>query len=652
MDEIRPNLRTRPEDYSATEKAKLSTQGLTLVIRDINSPSNLHHQFRNPDSADLTAEAETLAKSYGIYLEFDRARTGSEKDWMYMLRITIPGGGPISREQWAILDGIATKYTESASYTGTPRPSLRVTTRQNIQMHWVKKPHLVDAVWEIARSGFYTINGCGDNVRNVMGCPLSHHSGIYDANAWAQKAGKYFRLPTASYIEVFAIDPAHLRDAEEDKRDGRFNYGPTLLNRKFKIAFSALRFDEAKQSYAPDNCVEMRTDDIGVAPILDRGKVSRFQVYIGGSQGERNGQATFSALGQPLGIFEERDLFKGLDAIVSVHRDWGDRQNRHWARMKYVLYKMGMEWYRRQVRELSSVDFELPDPDFDYGARDLHYGWTRQESNGLWAYGAFIENGRILDGPNGRLKEMVRCLMDTYPIELFTTPNQDLLFTNIPEEEKARFEADLKKFGYGYRNGTPYSRLRTLSGACVGRDTCRLTYTDSEKFEPSLIDELEVKWGDLAESIGVTGCERQCSRPATKTIGWVGSGLNLYLLKIGGTEDGRHQGGPLVDSATQEMYLRSVPRKDVAAVTDALFEFYASSRTGEEARPGGMGYFFARVGTKAIIGWLKAHPKTAHLMDKTWKVPAANPGVSATSRQGATPDHTSRAEGPGEEPRP
>ncbi len=652
MSEIKPNLKTPPEDYSAVEKAKLSTRGLTLTIRDINSRSSLFHQFREPSFDDLSDEAEVLAKSYGIYLEFDRAKTGKEKDWMYMLRITIPGGGPISREQWAILDEIATKYTESASYTGTPRPSLRVTTRQNIQMHWVKKPHLVDAVREIARSGFYTINGCGDNVRNVMGCPLSHYSGIYNANAWAQKAGKYFRLPTASYIEVFAIDPTHLRDAEENNPDGRFNYGPTLLNRKLKIAFSALRFDEAKRSYVPDNCVEMRTDDIGVAPILDRGKVSRFQVYIGGSQGERNGQATFSALGQPLGIFNERDLFKGLDAIVSVHRDWGDRQNRHWARMKYVLYKMGMEWYRRQVLEVSGVDFELPDPDFDYGARDLHHGWIRQESNGLWAYGAFIENGRIIDGSNGRLKEMVRYLMDTYPIQLFTTPNQDLLFTNIPEEEKARFVADLGKFGYGRRNGMPYSRLRTLSGACVGRDTCRLTYTDSETLEPHLIDELEVKWGDLAESIGVTGCERQCFRPATKTIGWVGTGLNLYLLKVGGTEDGRHQGGPLVDSDAGEMYLRSVPRKDVVAVTDALFEYYASNRTAEEARPGGMGYFFARVGTRAIIDWLKAHPKTAHLMEKTWKIPAAMQGVSATSSPRAMPAPATSADGPGVEPRP
>lgn len=146
-----------------------------------------------------------------------------------------------------------------------------------------------------------------------------------------------------------------------------------------------------------------------------------------------------------------------------------------------------------------------------------------------------------------------------------------------------------------------------------------MTYTDSEKFEPFLIDELEAKWGDLAESIGITGCERQCSRPATKTIGWVGSGFNVYTLKIGGTEDGRYQGEALIDSDTQNMYLRNVPRDEVAKVTEALFEFYVVNKLPEEDRPGGMGYFFRRIRTKGIIAYLSSNPKTAHLMAKTSK---------------------------------
>ena len=615
--EIKPNLKTKFEDFSGPEKAKLSTQGFTLTIKSIEHPANLHHQLRDPSFEDISDVAESLAKSCGIYLEFDRAKTGEEKDWRYMLRICIPGGGPITRKQWEILDDVTNKYCISDRYTGVNKPSLRITTRQNIQLHWVKKQNVVDAVQAIAKSGFYSLNGCGDNTRNVMACPLSQFSGIYNANAWAQKLGKYFALPTASYIEIFEIDPKYMRELNERKPEERFDYGTNLLNRKFKIGFSAIHYDEQAKKYVPDNCVEFRTDDIGIAPIFENGRVSRFQVYIGGSQGEKNGQPTFAALGVPFGIFDESNLMEGLDAIVKVHKEWGDRQNRYWARMKYVIYKMGIEWYREQVRQINNIGFDPPIENFDYGDRKLHHGWIKQQSNGSWAYGAFIENGRIIDGNNGQLKSMVRYLMENYPITLFTTPNQDLIFANIPKEDKQRFEDDLRKFGYGLRNGKPYSKLRILSGACVGRDTCRLTYTDSEKFEPFLIDELEAKWGSMAESIGITGCERQCFRPATKTIGWVGSGFNLYTLKIGGTEDARNQGEPLVDPDSMSMYLRNVPKGEVAKVTDALFEFYMANKLPEEDGGGGMGYFFRRVGIKKIIEYFKSNPKTMHLMKPT-----------------------------------
>ena len=642
MAEIRPNLRTKPEDYSSTERSKLSTEGLSLVVRDVNSPSNLSYHLRDPALQALPEVAESLAKSYGIYLEFNRSKTGEEKDWMYMVRVSIPGGGPISPEQWRLLDDISERYTESDTYTGKKQPSLRITTRQNVQFHWVRKKDLVEAVQEIARSGFYTLNGCGDNVRNTMGCPLSHYSDTYDANLLAQKVGRYFRLPSAAYVEIFEIDRNYLREAtdsgarEEEGAGGScggsssFKYGPNLLNRKFKIGFSSVYYDEPSGRFMPDNCVELRTNDVGVAPICEDSKVTRFQVYVGGSQGEKAGHSTIAALGTPLGIFTSSKLIEGLDAIVRVHQEWGDRQNRQWARLKYVVYKMGIRWYREQVRDLG-IDFDPTIEQLDCGPRMMHHGFARQRNTSdlLWTYGAFIENGRIIDGPNGNLKKMVRHIVDNYPIEIMTTPNQDLIFGNIPEDLKDKFSTDLAKFGYGARNGKEYSTLRVLSGACVGRDTCRLAYTDSERFQPYLIDILEQRWGAVSESIGVTGCEKQCFRPATKTIGWVGSGYNMYMLKLGGTEDGRFQGGPLLDPETHEVYLKTVPKKEVVTVTDALFEFYFCSGEPDAVRPGGMGYFFRRVGARAIIDFLKGNPKTSHLMSKTVKnaLASEDPGI-------------------------
>ena len=201
-------------------------------------------------------------------------------------------------------------------------------------------------------------------------------------------------------------------------------------------------------------------------------------------------------------------------------------------------------------------------------------------------------------------------MVDRYPVELTVTPNQDILFSNIPTSEKERFIQDLESFGFGQRHGETYSLLRKQSGACVGRITCRLAYTDSETFEPVLIDDLEkLGWGHINTSIGVTGCERQCYRPATKAIGLVGSGLNLYQLKLMGTEDGRHQGEPLV-SEDGTVYLGYIPREQVVPVIDTLFRFYVDNRQeGEE-----LGYYHRRIGLSAIINNLKSSPQTAWLM--------------------------------------
>ena len=645
-DKINPNFRTNPKDYSKVENAKISSNELR---------GGLFNEFRDYSSQNISWESEQIAKSHGIYLEFNRAKTGNEKDWMYMLRISIPGGGPITTRQWNTLDRISERYTigPENAYPHA-RPSLKITTRQNIQLHWIRKINVVDAIRDITESGFFTINGCGDNTRNVVGCPLSHHSTIFNANLWAQRVGKYFALPTAAYIEIFELDPKYLRDAQLENRIpriSRFDYGQKQLNRKFKIAFSAIHYDNFNKKYVPDNCVELRTNDIGVAPVIKYDgtdgsgtKVQEFQVYVGGGQGQQSGKQTISTLGEPFGLFTEENLMRGLDAIVRVHKEWGDRHNRHWARLKYLVTAKGIEWLREQVRNLDgngSINFEPPD-DYDYGNIDIHLGWIKQpDNNGRWCYGAFIENGRIIDGSlNGDLKSMIKYLMNNYSdIELFTTPNQHLLFCNIDDVLREQFEKDMKMCGYGFRkirdsssgnrnsitNGKviasqPYSKLRMLSGACVGRDTCRLTYTDSEKFEPYLIDELDKKWAHMNESIGVTGCEKQCYRPATKTIGWIGTGLNLYQVVLMGTQDGRHQGIPLVDPDTGEQYLHFVSRKDVSTITDALFEYYIKNRSQAEDRFGGMGYFLRRVGAKDIISYFKSNPTTADLMKKTFKL--------------------------------
>ena len=84
---LNPDFRTNPKDYSKVEIAKINSNELR---------GSLFSEFRDQSSQNISWESEQIAKSHGIYLEFNRAKTGNEKDWMYMLRISLPGGGPIS----------------------------------------------------------------------------------------------------------------------------------------------------------------------------------------------------------------------------------------------------------------------------------------------------------------------------------------------------------------------------------------------------------------------------------------------------------------------------------------------------------------------------------------------------------------------------
>lgn len=589
-----PNFKTPEEQISKEEKNKLNLHQVTEQFGD---------ELRNSEP-DLTWEAEQIAKSNGIYLEFDRSIKGAEKHWMYMIRISNPGGGPISPEHWAVFDDLAEKYGKDPQ----GHSSIRFTTRQAIQFHWISKKGVLDIVKTLAEHKFNSLNACGDNTRNVMGTPLSYGSDIFDSCALAQKLGQYFQLPVDPFIKIFAINPEPV-----DKPKESYQYGPKLLNRKFKIAVSGFMRDQKTDEIIPDNSIEILTNDLGVAPILENGTVKRYQIYVGGGQGERNGKPSTAALAKPLGIVTEGQLMQALNSVVKVHEEWGDRQNRHWARLKYVIKKQGVEWFRRQVEEKCGFSLTDPKTDHDYGNRQLYFGW-HDLPNGHLAYGMFIENGRIKDNsPNGKLKTLIREIMDTFPVELMVTANQDVLFINLPKDQKKAFEELLAKHNYGQRNGKPYSTLRQMSGACVGLDTCRLSYTESEKFEPVLIDELEkMGWSDLKESIGITGCERQCFRPGTKTIGLVGSGSDRYMFKLFGDESARFQGRPLISPDGEELYLRSVKREDVPTIIDVLLKDFMENKENNE----GLGAYHRRIGDAAIIDLLRGNEKSAPSMER------------------------------------
>lgn len=598
---IEPNFKTEEREFTEEEKAKLKTKGLRV------DGLKVKEAFHDSSRDDLEKEVSIVAKSFGIYLEFhrDKMKSNSIKDWIYMVRVPIPGGGPISAQQWRVIDDISNKYTVSDAYTGSPQPSIKLTTRQAIQFHHIKKRQLVDIIKDIASTGFLTLNGCGDNVRNTKGCPISKYYGILDVNALASRIAKYFKLPSELFIQVFELNENELIRREGEAE--RFDYVDNLLPRKFKIGIAGVIKNGDK--YVVDNCVEIRSDDIGIAPIVTpEGKLNGYQIYVGGSMGENNTYPSFSALGFSLGFVDHEDeLMRTLDGIVKVYQDWGDRKNRHWARLKYLVYKKGLKWLREKLREYSGVELK-PMRRIDLNTKDLHLGWLNLGEK--LGYGIFVENGRLIDNENGKVKSMIRYIAEKLEhVKFYITPNQHLIITEIEESEKEYVEGVLKTFNYGYRNGKPYSSLRINSTACVGFPTCKLSFTNSERFLPRLIDELERRGvGNVKFSIGLSGCVAQCSRPALHPICWIGSGYELYMLKVGGGNNSL--GEPLIDWDENVMYLYQVPSNRLADVTEALVELYEKNKDlGED-----IGEVLRKLGNKKIIEWLKSHEKTKDLM--------------------------------------
>lgn len=606
MEDIKPFLRTPADQHNKVE----------IIKRRGLDGAPLNERLGDRFIEDVFDELKEQTKPFGIYIQTLRdAETGkflddiagpNKKQRMFMVRVTTPGGGVITPRQYLLFDRLSDEYTRNKEGV----PSLRLTTRQNVQFHYVSLENIKPLVQEIVKSGFIPLNGCGDNTRNVMGCPVSLYSNVYNANAKAREFGSFFGLDEEPFFQVFEINPFEVpRESPLEK----FLYGPQKLNRKFKINFSAGEVDTKTGLWVPDNCVEARTGDIGVGPIYSEGKVEAYQIHIGGGQGEKHTLPTASAMALPLGIVPEEHLQKTLEAILSLQQELGDRKNRHWARLKYTLYALGegdkekgLVVFRKMAEDKIGA-LDDPDSNYDFGKVNLHHGWMNQPSNGLLSYGLYLFGGRIINGLNGKIKDMLRHIMKTYDVELMISPSQDLIISNIKPEDKRSLEEAMEHFGYQHTYGEK-DDLRRNSVACVGLPTCPLAFTHSETYLPVLIEQMEgLGWGNMTARIGISACGAQCSRPATKEYGLVGVGKDLYMFKL--MADGREQGMPVIDNDGNQ-YLGRVHRNDVPTILNSLLQLYVNDRLPDET----VGAFHRRLGLDHIINHLKTNPSTKELM--------------------------------------
>ncbi len=529
-----------------------------------------------------------LLKFHGTYQQENRdARqvrkaSGEEKEYSFMVRSRIPGG-TLTAEQYLAEDTIAGQYANG---------TLRITTRQAFQLHGVLKGDLRPTIHDINKSLLSTLAACGDVNRNVMACPAPVTS---RAQAQVQEVANRIALHLAphshAYHEIW-IDGEQvdtIKHAEDE--DVEPIYGKTYLPRKFKIGVA----------YPGDNCIDVYTQDIGLVAMLKDEALEGFTVLIGGGMGMTHGKAeTHPLLALPFCFATPDEVLEIVETIVTVQRDYGDRQNRKHARMKYVVEERGIPWFRTEVESRLGRNVQDPREVTWHDAQD-HLGWHEQ-GDGLWALGIYVENGRIKDTADIRMRTGLRNVIQEFAPGVRLTAQQNILLTDIQSEQREQLTRALAS--YNIPTNPADVGTRRFAMACPALPTCGQALAEAERVLPTLIRQIEADLqalglGDEPLSVRMTGCPNGCARPAMGDIGIVGRTKDVYNIYVG---------GDLVNTRMNALYAPSVHLDKLVSTIRPLLSIWRDERKQNEA----FGDFCYRVGLDYLHVQTEAQQQEAY----------------------------------------
>jgi sulfite reductase (NADPH) hemoprotein beta-component len=261
-------------------------------------------------------------------------------------------------------------------------------------------------------------------------------------------------------------------------------------------------------------------------------------------------------------------------AVVTVHRDFGDRTNRKHARLKYVIAERGVPWFREEMERRLGSKIGRARP-FEFTRQGDLYGWHKQ-LDGRFFLGLFVQNGRIKDDGAQRIKSGLRRVVEEFQPELRLTPWQNILLVNIEAQNRDAITKTLAEHGVDVASqGTVIARA---SIACPALPTCGLALAESERVIPDVLKRIEQLLAatglkDEEIIIRMTGCPNGCARPLMAELAFVGRAPGKYQLYLGGNTAGTRLG---------RLYKESVKNEDFVSELRPLFERFARERLGGE----------------------------------------------------------------------
>ena len=478
--------------------------------------------FNNPANDHFSEDDNQFLKFHGSYQQDDRDLRKTGKKYIMMIRGRIPGG-VMTAKQYGVFDQLATDYGNN---------TLRITTRQSIQFHGVVMAGLQPLVKKINESLLSTLAACGDVNRNVLApATPAYTKAREEVYADAHKVALALAPQTKAYHSIW-IDGVQIdNDAAENKNFVDPLYGKTYLPRKFKIAFVI----------PPVNDLDVYTNCLGFIAVVENDKLIGYNLAVGGGMGRSHGnEATYARMADVIGFFTPDKIVEVAKAVLTIHRDFGDRTDRKHARLKYVVAERGVPFIQAEVNQRAGITL-APNKPYSFTTTSDLLDW-RKAVDGSWFLGLFVSMGRVKDVDGCKMKTGLRQVADKFPqVEFRLTANQNLILANVNDADKAGITAILAAHGVKTENQT--SILHAASMACPSLPTCGLGLAESERALPGMVARLEKLLAEVGlpgEEIIIrsTGCPNGCARPYMAEIAFVGKAPGRYQVWLGGDVSG------------------------------------------------------------------------------------------------------------------
>ena len=493
-----------------------------------------------------------------------------------MVRIKIPFGG-LTPEQMEMLADLSEEYSDGVSH---------VTTRQDIQYHFVHIDDTPSLMRRLAAVGITTREACGNVVRNVTACPLAGvcRDEVFDVTPYAQACSRFLL-------------------GHPDTQD---------FGRKFKVAFSGCQ---------QHPCGLTSMHDLGAIAKkkIENGKERRgFEFYVGGGLGAVTYKAQLFD-----GFLPEEELLPMAQAISRVFARLGEKRNRARARVKFLVAHLGIDEFRRIVleeRRKLSQDPRWTDhlpAAYEYAEAPLKLaaslnGGERPEGFEAW-YATNVYRQRqpgyavaTVTLPLGDITaDQFRALADVarrfVKDTIRTTVDQNIVLRWVSEADLPDLYHALKSIGLGDPNAGTIVDVT----ACPGTDTCKLGIASSRGLARELRQRLSEKSLELDSAvkdlrIKVSGCFNSCGQHHIADIGFYGISRNINGYTVPHFQV--ILGGKLKDNAgAYGLPIGAVPSKRIPEVVDRVTSRYLNEcQRGESFQN-----FIGRIGKKELRAMLE-----------------------------------------------